>query len=155
MPDIEHVLSELNEKHIIVEGKKDVQALNGLGLLGAAALNGKPLGKFAEGVLTGKEVVILTDFDRQGKRLNARLCTLLQRRGIHPNARLRHMVRALGKTKIEDFNGFDPDGGNKNKRSDNHGKIGTNVNKVHNQGKDFGKRSYRETGCDRGSIWTD
>lgn len=144
MPDIEDVLNELKGKIIIVEGKKDLKALQELGITRVVPINSRPLITIVQGLELFKlEVVILTDFDKQGRKLNARLTTLLQKYKIRNNLRLRHMMRALGKTRIEDFqryeNGIDR---SVKKEGDIYGEISANVNKVHYQRKNKGKRSH-------------
>ena len=154
--------SKLRDKVIIVEGKKDKRALYSLGLRNIIAINGKPLVDVADEVdrivRDGKSVVILTDFDREGRKLAARLRVLLQRLKIHPNTRLRKMLMSFGKNnvesltpqlfgvaehKIEDFgtgNGVPAD----LNRGDYHVKVSTNFNKIHNQGSHKGEGSSRE-----------
>jgi 5S rRNA maturation endonuclease (ribonuclease M5) len=176
MPDIEKVLDELKDKTIIVEGKKDAKALKRLGIENVIPINSRPLINIVEGLESGraagssktglsfrknrkssKEIVILTDFDRQGRKLNSRLLSLLQSRRIQANSRLRHMMRGLGKTRIEDFAGFGLNGEGIafKKRGDNYGKACANINKVHNKGKDKDKRSYRKTGRYRSCLRAD
>jgi 5S rRNA maturation endonuclease (ribonuclease M5) len=139
--------SKLRDKLLIVEGKKDKRALYSLGLRNIIAINGKPLVETANDVKNAVSgtggVVILTDFDREGRKLAARLRVLLQRLKIHPNTRLRKMLMSFGKNKIEDFgtgNGVPAD----LSRGDYHVKVSTNINKIHNQGSHKSEGSSRE-----------
>lgn len=96
-------IQELKERVVIVEGKKDVEALHRLGLRDIIPIHGKPLFAVVRGVSREKEVVVLTDFDRQGRRLNARLLTLLHHHKIPTNHRLRQETKGFGKTRIEEI----------------------------------------------------
>ena len=70
------------EKVIIVEGKKDKKALNSLGVKNIVTING-PLYKLIEDVAEmTNEVVILTDFDREGRKLYGFLKNNFQRNGV-------------------------------------------------------------------------
>lgn len=70
-----------SNKLIIVEGKKDYSALKTLGIKNIIAINRKPLYKFIEEI-NRKEVIILTDLDREGKKLYSILKHNLQKSGI-------------------------------------------------------------------------
>jgi 5S rRNA maturation endonuclease (ribonuclease M5) len=74
----------------IVEGKKDKLALESLKITNIRTLN-KPLYKIAEECLS-KEVIILTDLDRQGKRLYAILKRYLTEMGARVNDRFRNFL---------------------------------------------------------------
>jgi len=86
---------------MIVEGKKDVKALERLEVCGDI-ICGKASGKTSLGVLRevekrGKdEVILLMDFDRRGRQLTRRLAGNLERMKIKPNLvfwrRLSHLV---------------------------------------------------------------
>ncbi|MBL7160427.1 MAG: toprim domain-containing protein [Candidatus Aenigmarchaeota archaeon] len=146
MADIEKILEELKERTVIVEGKKDVRSLKELGI-DSIPINRRPLIDVVQGLEKEKEVVILTDFDREGKRLCAKLLTLLQSRRIKTSRRLRNMIRGFGKTRIEDFKGiesFEKAARQYKKEGDNYGETSANINKVHSKRKDKSKGSYRE-----------
>lgn len=92
---IQHLIVELAEESakgipIVVEGKKDVETLRGLGVLGAV-LTVKTGGKsfttaLAEIEATGAvEVVLLLDFDRRGRQGTAHLKVELERAQIKVN----------------------------------------------------------------------
>jgi len=102
------LLNELKERLVIVEGRKDEMALQRLGLRNILPLNGVSLPDIATSLYdTGinKEVVILTDFDREGRRLALELGRLLRAYKIKVNGRLRAELRSFGKGRIEDFGG--------------------------------------------------
>ncbi len=106
---------------LIVEGKSDVKALNTLGLKNILAINGRPLAAIVDmvaglkvnykvhagGEATGEtgisDIIVLTDFDREGRHIAARLSKLLRAHKIHPNQRLRSRIMDFGFNKIEDI----------------------------------------------------
>ncbi len=82
--DLHDWIAKLVEEqpYIIVEGLKDKQALEALGLKKIITLK-KPLYATVEEVAAiTKTVVILTDLDRKGKELFARLRQDLQKHGV-------------------------------------------------------------------------
>jgi 5S rRNA maturation endonuclease (ribonuclease M5) len=146
-----NTIEELKSIAAVVEGKKDVRALESLGLSKVIPLNNKPPIKLIEEVESRgiKEVVILTDFDKEGRKLAAKLRTLFETRNIRLNSRLRCRMMQFGKSRIEDF------GNLIDRRGDFYVKAGTDFDKVHNKGKDKGKGCHRKAGCDRGCFWPD
>lgn len=102
---IQRVIAALIEesakgKPIIVEGKKDAQALRELGVNGRI-LTVKTGGKsFIEATaeiekLGAREVILLLDFDRRGKEGNERLQQNLERAKIKANTRFWRELQAL------------------------------------------------------------
>lgn len=123
---------ELRGKLLIVEGKNDEKALKTLGLNNIIKINRKPLYKVAEEAARAKkEIVILTDFDREGRALAAKLSRLLSPRKIRINRRLRKKIMEFGKTEIENLRNLRED--------DLHVKVSTNFNKIRDKGKDKGE----------------
>jgi 5S rRNA maturation endonuclease (ribonuclease M5) len=83
--EIEKFLDKLGktEKMVIVEGVKDKRALQLLGVKNVCCLNDAPLYKIVEKVAAAnKKVVILTDLDREGRKLYGKLRTQLQSLGV-------------------------------------------------------------------------
>ena len=70
-----------SKKLIIVEGKKDKAALEKLGVMNVVAISRKPLYSFIESI-ESEEVVILTDLDKEGRKLYSVLKNGLQERGV-------------------------------------------------------------------------
>lgn len=70
-----------SKKLIIVEGKKDKATLEKLGVKNVVAISRKPLYAFIESINV-KEVIILTDLDRTGKKIYSILKHALQAKGI-------------------------------------------------------------------------
>jgi 5S rRNA maturation endonuclease (ribonuclease M5) len=150
------LIAELSEYTLIVEGRKDAaalkalfeafdeQALKGpisplktLGLTNIVPINGQPLADMVM-MLDGGQVVILTDYDSEGKRLAARLLRLLQRRRIKSNPRLRRMIMThTGITRVEELAAFSAAALNKEK-GDFHGETGANFYEIHSKGKHKG-----------------
>jgi 2,5-diamino-6-(ribosylamino)-4(3H)-pyrimidinone 5'-phosphate reductase len=102
---IEQIITKLAEesakgKPIVVEGKKDAQALRILGVNGAI-LTVKTGGKsFLEATveiekLGAREVILLLDFDRRGKEGTKRLRESLERAKIKVNMRFGRDLQAL------------------------------------------------------------
>jgi len=112
------LIEELREKVVVVEGKNDKRALEALGIKQVIAINGKPLIDLIP-QLKGKDVAILTDFDRRGRQIYAKLRKLLQAYGIKHNPGLRKQVARLGKKKIEEI-----------KEGDFHGEDSTYFHKI-------------------------
>jgi 5S rRNA maturation endonuclease (ribonuclease M5) len=105
---IQHLIAKLTEasaqgKPIVVEGKKDAQALQDLGICGAI-LTVKTGGKsFLEvtaeiEALGTREVILFLDFDRRGKEGTKRLQLNLERARIKVNVRFwRELHRLVGR----------------------------------------------------------
>lgn len=136
------LLTEFEDKLIIVEGKHDEKALKSLGVKHIIAINRRPLYEVAEIASKSKrEIIILTDFDKKGREMEKTLKSLLQIKGKHPNSKLRYKTMSLGKNKIEDFGCLaSPDF----KEDDIHVKIGTDFYKIRDKSRDRRKRSDRE-----------
>jgi 2,5-diamino-6-(ribosylamino)-4(3H)-pyrimidinone 5'-phosphate reductase len=87
-------------KPIVVEGKKDVDALRALGVAGAV-LTVKTGGKsFLDAVseiekMRVPEVILFLDFDRRGKQGTKRLKQSLERAKIKPNVKFWRELSAL------------------------------------------------------------
>ena len=74
-------LEKLKTKVIIVEGNKDKIALEEFGIKKIIVLN-KPIFKLCEELVKYKEIVILTDLDKEGRRLYSKIKDNLTRNGI-------------------------------------------------------------------------
>jgi 2,5-diamino-6-(ribosylamino)-4(3H)-pyrimidinone 5'-phosphate reductase len=87
-------------KPIVVEGKKDVEALRALGVTGAV-LTVKTGGKSFLDVVSeieqmgASEVILFLDFDRRGKEGTKRLKQSLERAKIKPNVKFWRELSAL------------------------------------------------------------
>jgi 5S rRNA maturation endonuclease (ribonuclease M5) len=95
--EFESALSSLSDPELalIVEGKKDRAALEGLGLPVAKifVLSRQPLFEVAEAVAQKfKSAAILTDLDPEGKKLYGKLNTLLQQNGVQVKSEFRNFL---------------------------------------------------------------
>lgn len=96
---------------IVVEGPRDVEALRLLGFEGRVDVCSRVRVSHADLVESfvheGVPVVILTDFDEEGRRLNRDLTRTLERRGVKVEVGLRRrfgrLMAALGVYAIEDL----------------------------------------------------
>jgi 5S rRNA maturation endonuclease (ribonuclease M5) len=186
-PDPEKMLEffgEIGDCLLIVEGKKDAKALNTLGLTNIIAINGKPLIAIAEKLQMLKthadtklaesgdskgysDIIILTDFDREGRRIAAKISRLLRARKMHPNQRLRSCIMKFGFSKIEEFKmetilkmkertrKARPSGGRFKRRGDVYVKTSSNVNKIRCKGSHKSERCSGKAGYHRSGVWPD
>jgi 5S rRNA maturation endonuclease (ribonuclease M5) len=99
---LRRILKQLDGSVVVVEGKRDVAALREAGVgnarmvqaVGSAERVANLVAKIA--LQTGrKRVVVLTDFDVEGKRRNAELEEALLAEGISANAVLRREFKRL------------------------------------------------------------
>lgn len=90
---------------VVVEGKKDRAALNKIGIQNIIELNKKPLFQIVEEIANSNdECVILTDLDKKGKEIYAKLNSNLQRNGVRINNKLREFL--FKKTKLRQIEGL-------------------------------------------------
>ena len=81
------------EKIIVVEGKEDIRALRNLGITNTLQLNRQPLYKIVERLVSLEtEVIILTDLDKAGKKLYAKLNHELNQFGVKIDNKFRHFL---------------------------------------------------------------
>lgn len=84
---------------VVVEGLRDVEALRRLSFRGRVETYSRVSvsdADFVESLAHEVDsVVILTDFDEEGRRLNNRLTSLLERRGVKVETGLRRQVSRL------------------------------------------------------------
>jgi 5S rRNA maturation endonuclease (ribonuclease M5) len=174
------VLEELRGRILIVEGKKDERALRGLGIRRIIRVDSRPIERVVrDAVLAAekhknREIIVLTDFDRTGRKLAAKMRLILQSRKIHANSRVRRDVMNLGIKCVEELasvRGAAPEehGGpgvaagrrafvsrkSKFRESDDYGETCANFNEVRGKGLHKGKRDNRKAGRDRGDIRAD
>jgi len=102
---VENLKKELDGIPIIVEGKMDKKPLISLGFKNILAISGNTLYNTTEYISSEhKAVLILTDYDREGRKKAAILTKLLNHRGIKTLPRYRHLFRnVFGVIKIQDI----------------------------------------------------
>ena len=100
MIEVERELEKAKGKLVLVEGIKDKKALESLGFVNVVTLKNRPLFEVVESI-GEKEVVVLTDLDREGKKLFSILRKGFQRRGIKVDTKLRVALFKTGVRQIE------------------------------------------------------
>ncbi|MCJ7817142.1 MAG: hypothetical protein MUP55_04765 [Candidatus Aenigmarchaeota archaeon] len=164
------VLEELRGNILIVEGKKDEKALRSLGMRHILKINSRPIGKVAQDAISiaekhkNRQIIVLTDFDRTGRKLAAKIRLLLQSRNIHADYRIRRDVMNLGikcteelaslSRSLEQGKGRDSSRMQK-KGCDDYGETSANFNKVRGKSLHKGKGNNRKARCHRGDFWAD
>ncbi len=89
---------------VLVEGKKDEKVLKKLGITKIMRIDGRSVVSLENVIKRGK-VLILTDFDKEGRRKASKLCKLFERiKEVKIYKRLRYEFRKLFKiSKIEEI----------------------------------------------------
>jgi 5S rRNA maturation endonuclease (ribonuclease M5) len=107
---IEELLLELSEYSgrgavIIVEGKRDILSMKRLGIKGRFELATRhSLFNFSERIAgLGSEVIILTDWDRRGDLLAAKLSEYFENFGVKPELQIRNKLRLITQKEIKDI----------------------------------------------------
>ena len=111
-----HILECLAEESakgipIIVEGKKDTEALRALAI-GGKIISAKSGGKRFLDVISeiekigSQEVILLLDFDRRGKELTANLKQYLEKTGIKLNLLFWRELSTLVSREVKDVEGL-------------------------------------------------
>src|SRR3989344_2294319 len=98
-----HLMHDIVERDVlvVVEGKKDARALREFGARRILELD--TVYTTVESI-DEKEVVLLVDLDKEGRKMYARLNDELSRRGVTVNNRLRHYL--FKETKIRQIEGL-------------------------------------------------
>ena len=107
VPRIYEILDEIKNSEIlvIVEGKKDREALQKLGIGNIIELSKKPLFQIVEEIAdSNEECIILTDLDKKGKQLYSRLNSYLQKNGVKVNNKFREFL--FKHTKLRQIEGI-------------------------------------------------
>ncbi|XRP97237.1 toprim domain-containing protein [Methanocaldococcus sp. 16A] len=103
---IEELKIEAEEKPIIVEGKRDVESLEKLGVEGTFIIIAKtPVYLIADELVRRgvKEVILLTDFDRRGRMLAKAIVEEFRHRGIKVNTKIRQEIFIYTNSGIRDI----------------------------------------------------
>ncbi|TMI46354.1 toprim domain-containing protein [Candidatus Bathyarchaeota archaeon] len=88
---------------IIVEGRRDEAALRKLGVRGriyCLKARGESRHDFLERLNGSSEAILLTDFDREGKKLETWLYKELSQMGVKSDLRLWSRMRSLARTEV-------------------------------------------------------
>lgn len=107
---VEELLSELSDYSgrgaiIIVEGKRDILSLKRLGIEGDFELATRDsLFNFSERIAKlGREVIILTDWDRRGDLLAVKLSEYFKNFGLKPELQIRNKLKLISQKEIKDI----------------------------------------------------
>lgn len=103
----DELLDEIKNSNIlvVVEGKRDRESLQKLGISNVVELSKKPLFQIAEEVSYNNQgCVVLTDLDKKGKELYKKLNSDLQKNGIKIDNKLRSFL--FKHTKIRQIEGI-------------------------------------------------
>ncbi|MFN3870504.1 MAG: toprim domain-containing protein [Aquificaceae bacterium] len=90
---------------VLVEGKRDREALVKLGVRNIFTLEGKRFSDLPDLLEGYREVILLFDLDKHGERINQRVKTLLASQGYILIEEFREELRKNGILYVEDLNG--------------------------------------------------
>ncbi len=88
---------------IIVEGRRDENALRRLGITGrihCLKARGESRHEFLDRLNGTTEAIVLTDFDREGKKLETWLYKELSQRGVKSDLKIWVRIRSLARTEV-------------------------------------------------------
>ncbi|MFB2622519.1 hypothetical protein FVF72_07105 [Methanothermobacter sp. KEPCO-1] len=111
LQQITHEIDELKYQGelgvpILIEGRKDEEALRELGVEGPfIKVSGSMMGlsEIALRAASASRVIILTDFDRKGSELAKRLYADIQSLGANPDLRIRRRLMGMTRKYIKDI----------------------------------------------------
>lgn len=149
--EIQKEVRNFIEVPIIVEGKKDERALKKLGFKKIVKISGRPLEKVFEESSNYKSVVILTDFDEEGKKIFSELNKLFSSHRIKVHTFLRNKIKSTLKIKkIEEINSL-----TKFMEDDYYGETCSIYDKIFNRSRIFLRRNGGKTRRYRRNIRPD
>lgn len=109
LEEIQQILDELRDSAlcgavILVEGKRDREALLSLGVNGEILMTSqRQLLNMAEGLArSGKKIIILTDWDERGEEVARQVALYLEADGSKPDSAIRCSLKSLLKKEIKD-----------------------------------------------------
>jgi len=87
---------------VVVEGRRDVNALTSIGFIGNIVMlnNYKGINKLVESLEQTSKVILMLDMDRKGKYLTQKILTLLQYKGKNVNLFYKKTLAEITKGKI-------------------------------------------------------
>lgn len=95
---------------LLIEGKKDEEALRELGINGNfIKVSGTPLKLFEiaeKATASSSKIIILTDFDKKGNLLARKLSEDIQRLGYNPDLQIRRKIMGITRRYIKDIEGL-------------------------------------------------
>lgn len=90
---------------VLVEGKRDKQALSKHGIKNIFTLEGKRLSDLPDLLEGYSEVILLFDLDKHGERIKEKVKTILEAEGYILIEDLREELRSIGVFYVEDIDG--------------------------------------------------
>lgn len=133
---ISKLLEESETHAIIVEGPHDKSALEALGVVNVHAIGSMPEYEFAENIARDfREVILLLDLDKEGKRKTHHLTEVFQSLGVKVERRYANEIR---KTELRNIEGIMTH--IKKIGGDIHGQSGPSFSKIYYSGKHARKR---------------
>jgi 5S rRNA maturation endonuclease (ribonuclease M5) len=106
LEELEELKELSSELPIVVEGKRDIEALRILGVEGRIfpVSHGGPFYDFCDDLLEYPDVILLTDLDRAGERLARKLRRYLGEKGVRIHEKFRrNLMRKLDVRHVEDL----------------------------------------------------
>jgi 5S rRNA maturation endonuclease (ribonuclease M5) len=136
---------------VVVEGKKDKKVLEAIGFSKFIEISGKSLEDVVEKILSfkTKQVIVLTDFDKEGENIFSQLHNILSHYKIKVNHTVRNKFKSLKIRQIEELNSI-----TKLMEDDYNGEIGPVYNKIFNRSRVLSRRYSRKTRRNRSNIWS-
>ncbi|MFN7064604.1 MAG: toprim domain-containing protein [Aquificaceae bacterium] len=90
---------------VLVEGKRDKQALSRFGIKNIFTLEGKRFSDLPDLLEGYSEVILLFDLDKEGERIKEKVKALLEPQGYILIEDFREDLRRMGVFYVEDING--------------------------------------------------
>jgi 5S rRNA maturation endonuclease (ribonuclease M5) len=113
---IQQILEQLAEeakdgKPVVVEGLKDEQALKSLGIIGKIVFVKKGLKTIIDVVsevesMNSKEVILMLDFDKEGRELTEKLKNYMEKAGVRVNTHYWLKLSSLTGKEVKDVEGL-------------------------------------------------
>ncbi len=143
--ELKKILTEARNELVLVEGKHDREALEYFGVYDVLEISGKSVEEVVDSLveMKVKQILILTDFDSEGKKLAGMVKKLAQANGIKVDESLRKRIgKVLGDLKrIEELKPYFK----KLKEVDAHGKTFTINYKIRRRDRVFRRWHGRKT----------
>jgi 5S rRNA maturation endonuclease (ribonuclease M5) len=109
LEEVQQVIDELacralNGSVVLVEGRRDREALDSLGIRGEIIMTSqRQLFNLCEELArSGGDIIILSDWDERGEEVAGLLKTYLEADGVHPDLAIRDRIRTLARKEIKD-----------------------------------------------------
>jgi 5S rRNA maturation endonuclease (ribonuclease M5) len=105
---LKEINKESDSNPIIVEGKKDLKSLRILGVKGQIyCISGRSLVNIIDELSTYQKIIILTDFDKEGRKISRKLIKNLQALGIRIELKFQNEIKKIVKGKVSVIEGLD------------------------------------------------